>query len=218
MTSTHLLRELDGRRRMRSCVICLRLEPTPGSTGRAKLAVRITTETSDRPFEIEMYPAAVMLLTTGGIFARRKTDRRYNMTRSMFKLGLPLTLALAVASAAAVAQTKDQTPEITIQGNPAVTKTVERAYSGDPTDRYTFREAVSYANLDLSTASGAAELAKRVRETATKGCEELQQAADPMSLLDDDSECVRGATAGAMLQVKAAIAAAKSDVASKTNT
>jgi osmotically-inducible protein OsmY len=42
------------------------------------------------------------------------------MTRSkMFRLGFPLTLALAVASGAAVAQTKDQTSDTTIQGNPA---------------------------------------------------------------------------------------------------
>ena len=137
------------------------------------------------------------------------------MTRSMFKLGIPLALALAAVSGAAVAQEKDQTSEITIQGNPVVvTKTVGRAYSGEPIEHYTFKTAVSYANLDLSTAAGADELKKRVRATAEKDCEALQQAADPMLLLDDDRDCVQAATAQAMIKVKAAISAANSGSAS----
>jgi UrcA family protein len=138
------------------------------------------------------------------------------MTRSMFKLGLPLTLALAVASGAAVAQQKDQTSEIMIQGKPVQVTRVGSSYTGIPIERYTFKSAVSYANLDLSTASGAAELKKRVTATAKQSCEELQQAADPVGLVGDDNTCVRKATAGAMVQVKAAIAAANSGSASTT--
>jgi UrcA family protein len=133
----------------------------------------------------------------------------------MFKLGLPLTLALAVASGAVFAQEKDQTSQITIQGKQVqVTKTVGRAFSGEPIDHYTFTSSVSYANLDLSTPAGVAELKKRVAETAKEGCEELQQAAAPMDLLADDHTCVQEATAGAMVKAKAAIAATKSANAS----
>ena len=42
------------------------------------------------------------------------------MTHSIFRLGLPLTLAVAMASGAAVAQAKDQTSDITLQGKSAV--------------------------------------------------------------------------------------------------
>jgi UrcA family protein len=175
------------------------------------IPVRITTETSQRALEIDVDPQEVMLLINWRHSCAPKTDRRRDMTRSMFKLGIPLALALAVASGAAVAQEKDQTSEITIQGKPVqVTKTVENPASGEPIDHYTFTDAVSYANLDLSTASGVAELKKRVRETAKEGCEELQQAAAPMDLLADDRTCVRETTAEAMVKVKAAIADANS--------
>ncbi len=133
------------------------------------------------------------------------------MTRSIFKLGIPLALALAAVSGAAVAQDKEQTSEVTVQGKPVtVTTTESLGYSGEPIERYSFKTTVSYAGLDLSTTAGADELKKRVRETADKNCDALQQAADPMSLLADDRTCVQEATAGAMRQVKAAIAAANS--------
>src|ERR1700681_242450 len=49
-----------------------------------------------------------------------ETDRRCNMTHSIFRLGLPLTLAVAMAGGAAVAQAKDQTSDITLQGKSVV--------------------------------------------------------------------------------------------------
>lgn len=139
------------------------------------------------------------------------------MTRSIFKLGIPLALALAAVGGAAVAQDKGQTSHVTIQGKPVtVTTTESRGYSGEPIEHYSYKTTVSYAGLDLSTSAGADELKKRVRETAEKNCDALQQAADPMSLLADDRTCVQDATAEAMRQVKAAIAAANSASTSKS--
>jgi UrcA family protein len=129
------------------------------------------------------------------------------MTRSKFKLAFPLTLALAAVSGAAMAQEQAQSSQIIIQGQPVQVTTVGRSYTGIPIVDYSFQRAVSYANLDLSTSSGAAELQKRVRETAKEACETLS-AADPLDAPDDDGTCVRDATAGAMKQVTAAIAAA----------
>ena len=129
------------------------------------------------------------------------------MTYSMFKFALPLTLALAAVSGAAMAQEQAQSSQIIIQGQPVQVTTVGRSYTGIPIVDYSFQRAVSYANLDLSTSSGAAELQKRVRETAKEACETLS-AADPLDAPDDDGTCVRDATAGAMKQVTAAIAAA----------
>ena len=129
------------------------------------------------------------------------------MTRSKFKLAFPLTLALAAVSGAAMAQEQAQSSQIIIQGQPVQVTTVGRSYTGIPIVDYSFQRAVSYANLDLFTSSGAAELQKRVRETAKEACETLS-AADPLDAPDDDGTCVRDATAGAMKQVTAAIAAA----------
>jgi UrcA family protein len=137
------------------------------------------------------------------------------MTRSMFKVGVPLMLALAIVSGTVFAQEKDQTSEITIQGKQVqVTKTVGKPYSGEPIDRYTFTTPVSYDNLDLSTPAGVAELKKRVAEAAKEGCNELQQVAAPMDLVADDETCVQASTAEGMVKARAAIAAAKSADAS----
>ncbi|MDB6010094.1 MAG: hypothetical protein JWL65_2344 [Gammaproteobacteria bacterium] len=130
------------------------------------------------------------------------------MTYSIFKFALPLTLALAAVSGAAIAQEKAQNSQITIQGKPVQVTTVGRS-DGIPIVQYSFERAVSYANLDLSTSSGATELKNRVRETAREACDELS-AADPLDAPDDDGTCVSEATAGAMKQVTAAIAAANS--------
>jgi UrcA family protein len=128
------------------------------------------------------------------------------MIRSIFRLALPLTVALAAVSGAAMAQEQAQSSQITIQGRPVQVTTVGRSYTGIPIVNYSFQRSVSYANLDLSTSAGAAELKKRVRETAREGCETLS-AADPLDAPDDDGTCVRDATAGAMKQVSTAIAA-----------
>jgi UrcA family protein len=165
-------------------------------------------------FEIEMDPASVMLFTSWHI-STRQTLRRHDMTRSIFKFALPLTLALAAVSGAALAQEKAQSSQITIQGQPVEVTTVGRSYTGVPIVQYSFERAVSYANLDLSTSSGAAELKNRVRETAREACDELS-ATDPLDAPDDDGTCVREATAGAMKQVTAAIAAANSGNSSTT--
>jgi UrcA family protein len=137
------------------------------------------------------------------------------MTASMFKFALPLTLALAAVSGAVIAQETTQSSQIIIQGKPVQVTTVGRSDTGIPIVQYSFERAVSYANLNLSTSSGATELKKRVRETAREACEELQ-AADPLDASDDDGTCVRDATADAMKQVTAAIAAANSGSTSTT--
>jgi UrcA family protein len=131
------------------------------------------------------------------------------MTRSIFKLALPLTLALTAVGGAAMAQEQAQSSQIIIHGQPVQMTTVGRSDTGIPIVQYSFERPVSYANLDLSTASGAAELKKRVRETAREACDELS-AADPLDAPDDGGTCVRDATAGAMKQVTAAIAAVNS--------
>jgi UrcA family protein len=133
------------------------------------------------------------------------------MTHSALKFGFPLVLALAAASAAAVAQT----PEVKIQAGQVQTTTVGNSYTGIPIERLQVELPVSYANLDLATSAGAAELEKRVGETAKEACAQID-AADPIDMSDSDNiSCVKEATAGAMKQARAAIAAAANGSANR---
>jgi|SRR5258708_8369809 UrcA family protein len=136
------------------------------------------------------------------------------MTHAALKFCFPLALALAAVSAAAVAQQKDQPPEVKIQAGQVQKTTVGSSYTGIPIERLQVELPVSYANLDLSTVAGAAQLEKRVSETAKEACAQLD-AADPIDMSDSDNlSCVREATAGAMKQARAAIAAAANGNAS----
>jgi UrcA family protein len=131
------------------------------------------------------------------------------MTRSTFKFGLPLMLAVAVASASAVAQQENQAPEVKVHtGKVQVTELASD--DGIPTERFQVERVVRYADLDLSTASGAVELRKRVGQAAVDVCKELVDA-DPIDLADEDGNvtCVKQATDGAMEQVNAAVATAR---------
>jgi BON domain len=87
-------------------------------------AVRITIETSDAvirnrdgccnghtPHQLAAFPA---------------NYRRFEMTRLMFRFGIPLTLALAVVSGAAVAQTKESVTDSQLQ------ERVQTALHSDP--------------------------------------------------------------------------------------
>jgi UrcA family protein len=128
------------------------------------------------------------------------------MTISMLRFGFPLAIALATVSAAAVAQQADQT---TNEAGEVQQTMVGFSYTGIPVERLQVERPVSYANLDLTTPSGAAELKRRVIETAKAACEQLDSA-DPIDLSDtDDFSCVKTATHGALKQANAAIAAAR---------
>ena len=121
---------------------------------------------------------------------------------------------LATASAAAVAQQADQTPNVKIEAG-KVQKTMVRFSYSIPIERLEVDRPVSYANLDLTTPSGAAELKRRVTEAANEACKRVDEA-DPIDLSDtDDTSCVRTATDGALKQAKAVIVAARTNSANR---
>ena len=135
------------------------------------------------------------------------------MTLSKLRFGFPLAIALATASAAAVAQQADQTPNVEIQAGQVQKTEVRVDYTGIPVEQLQVDRTVNYADLDLTTPSGAAELNKRVTEAAKEDCEQLDTA-DPIDLSDTDAaSCVRTATDGVLKQVKAAIVATRTNSA-----
>jgi UrcA family protein len=140
------------------------------------------------------------------------------MTISTLRFGFPLAIALVTASAAAVAQQADQTPNVKIEAGQVQQTEVRVDYTGLPVEQLQVDRTVNYADLDLTTPSGAAELNKRVAEAAKEDCEQLDTA-DPIDLSDtDDFSCVRAATDGALKQVKAAIVAARTNSAVRPTT
>jgi len=84
---------------------------------------------------------------------------------------------------------------------------VGKSAIGAPIKELTIRSRVSYADLDLTTAEGAATLEKRVKDTAASSCKEIKVDVPVEGWTID--RCVREATDDAMAQVAKAIEAAK---------
>lgn len=78
---------------------------------------------------------------------------------------------------------------------------------GAPIKELTIRSRISYADLDLNTAAGAATLEQRVKDTAASTCKEIKVDMPVEGWTID--RCVREATADAMVQVNKAVADAK---------
>jgi UrcA family protein len=66
---------------------------------------------------------------------------------------------------------------------------------------------VSYADLNIGTNSGAVELQKRIKDSATQACAQLKQLYP--SSVETDPPCVEAAIKNAMRQANKAIAAAE---------
>jgi UrcA family protein len=84
---------------------------------------------------------------------------------------------------------------------------VGKSAIGAPIKELTIRSRVSYADLDLTTADGAATLEKRVKDTAASSCKEIKVDVPVEGWTMD--RCIREATDDAMVQVAKAIEAAK---------
>jgi UrcA family protein len=68
---------------------------------------------------------------------------------------------------------------------------------------------VHYADLDLSTHSGAAQLEKRIRDAATQACQQLATLYPASTEGVGKDSCVESATKKAMAEASTAIAAAE---------
>ena len=112
--------------------------------------------------------------------------------------------ALATAGSLAVScpSLAQQAPEVVVEA-PHVVTTTEK--SGR--ELFSLVYKVSYADLNLTTHSGAVELEKRVKDSAHKACAQLRKLY-PLSE-DTNPPCVDAATKNAMTQANQAIAAAE---------
>ena len=106
----------------------------------------------------------------------------------------------ALAGAAALAQpmevvTVEAVREIIIGMTP----------TGVPIKEITVRSKVSYADLDLKTDAGAAALEKRIRDTATSTCNDINKM-DLDAQGSSVDKCIKHAIDGAMGQAQKVIA------------
>jgi UrcA family protein len=129
-------------------------------------------------------------------------------------------VAVAVTSGAAMAQQKDELQEVTITGTREVAMTVGRTSTGRQVEMIQMVRRVSYADLDLATRVGAAQLAKRIDDAAKKDCKDLFTlypggSSGGIGALGTEGPCVKNAVDGAMVQAKAAMAAADKAAAGK---
>jgi UrcA family protein len=96
--------------------------------------------------------------------------------------------------------------EVTISASREAKIIVGHSASGAPIEEITLTRHVGYSDLDLKSKAGADALEKRVAETAKAACEELDKHYPLMQKSSPD--CAKASNAEAMVQVKAAIAAA----------
>lgn len=124
-------------------------------------------------------------------------------------LGVLGAFALIAMSALTVARSEGLLPEVTVTANKPVTK-LGRDANGRPVEIVQLSRAVSYADLDLSTYTGATELQARIKTVAKAVCKELEDlyATSSEAGLPSGS-CVQEAINSATPQLKMAVAAAE---------
>lgn len=118
-------------------------------------------------------------------------------------------LALVSSSALALAQSKDPIPEVTVTVHKPVSK-LGRDVNGRPVEVVQLTREVSYADLDISTYSGARALHARIKTAATAVCEELASKYPWASEYNlPAGSCVQEAIDSATPRLNAAIASAE---------
>ncbi len=113
------------------------------------------------------------------------------------------TIAGLALSGLSLAQ---QIPEVIVEA-PHVEKTTQSGPMGRRMPAMAISYRVTYGDLNLATHSGAVELEKRIKESATKACEQLAKLYPEGS--EGNPPCVEGAIKNAMAQASKAIAAAE---------
>ena len=127
----------------------------------------------------------------------------------IFKLTARISqLTLGVAGSVVLAGTLLAQPvtEVTVKATRESKIVVGRAPTGAAIEEISLMRRVSYADLDLSTKSGADALEKRVNDAAKGACDEL----DKNYPLTEKSapDCTKAAIKDAMVDVRAVVAAA----------
>jgi UrcA family protein len=119
-----------------------------------------------------------------------------------------LHIALATIGALVVGSPTlaQQSSEVIVEV-PHVEKTTQPGPMGQRMPALSIVYKVNYADLNIATHSGAVELEKRIRDSATQACRQLKELYP--ETVEGKTPCVEGAVKNAMEQAKNAIAAAE---------
>jgi len=140
-----------------------------------------------------------------------KTIPRRNTLRAS---RIPLVLsACAAASGFVIAAEPTADTEITVSAERPTGTVVGHTSSGGQIVLYEVSYRLSYGDLDLATSAGADELRKRVQETASSACKDLDKL-HPLS--KPDGSCVRKTAENSMPQADRAISLAQAKGVAKT--
>jgi UrcA family protein len=122
---------------------------------------------------------------------------------SCFRVSRAVHLALLGSGLAIAASTAVAQPLEVVTVEAARATTVGQTMHGVPIDEITIRSRVSYADLDLTTASGALELENRIRATAESSCRKI----DVQFPAEGSSEaaCIKNAVEAAMQEARRVI-------------
>jgi UrcA family protein len=121
---------------------------------------------------------------------------------------LHIALATIGCVTLAVPGMAQQTPEIIVEAaRPAAPATQVSPGSKEKLPAVSLVSRVSYSDLDLSTHSGAVELEKRVKNSATEVCQQLLKLYPGST--EGETSCVQGTVKSGMAQANKAIADAE---------
>jgi UrcA family protein len=116
---------------------------------------------------------------------------------------IPLVTSLAIVAGSAIAQPLEV---VTVEA--ARSTAVGQSTYGVPIREVTIQSRVSYADLDLTSASGALQLENRIKETAKAACERIK--VDIPAEGSSQAACVKDAVDGAMKEAQKVIEAKRS--------
>lgn len=100
-----------------------------------------------------------------------------------------------------------QQQDVLVVEAPHVAKTTQAGPMGTKLAAMSIEYKVVYSDLNLATHSGAVELEKRIKESATKACDQLVKLYP--ETIEGNPPCVQGAVKNAMEHAKKLIAAAE---------
>jgi UrcA family protein len=113
------------------------------------------------------------------------------------------TLGALLVSATSLAQPM---PQVIVEV-PHIEKSTQTGPAGHRNETLSIVYKVDYTDLNLATHSGAVELQNRIKDSATRACQQLAKLYPETT--EGDTPCVQGAIRGAMVQANKLIAAAE---------
>jgi UrcA family protein len=140
----------------------------------------------------------------------KNTDRKESTKTSRgesFMRVVALHVAVVGCLAVSGLGVAQQQPETLVVEAPHVERTTQPGAMGMKRPAMSIEYKVNYTDLNLATHSGAVELEKRIKVSATQACDQLAKLYP--ETVQGDPPCVTGAVKSAMAQAQKLIAAAE---------